>query len=563
MNDISLAPVRKVGAGPTLLYATAAIGFALWMGLFLLRGPVRAVNHDELNHIHDGLRLVYQGTMQSYAHGPLIYELVGLTEGLLYLLGRALGVVDDPFDFLVWVLQDERAHLAVGRGLTLIFGFLTIVQVRRIGEIFGGPWAGALSATLCAANLTFLAMSSVCKEDTLLWSLLLGGCAEAWAAVQTASTRRAWISGLLVGAAVSAKLFGIFGWLLVALPWLVSSIRDRATRTRLSLAIAGGAAIGLLVTYPFLLWDGRRAVASVSQLSASLSDMEGVEDHLALGPSLVVHLPNMLGVPVLLGALAELGLLLASKRRAAAALLVVPASLLTALGLRRGHLMAYYLFPVAAFAMVLFAALIVRIMTRPGPRWVRVGAIALFLGALVHPAFLTGAAKHGITMLALDTRVEAESFLERAVAPSDCVTVTNGLAGMNFWGPRLFAREPRPSSGPFAIAERIVWRGSGHPLLDVRVIDGGVPSRLGRLGCRWLAIPTFLHSPTELGRPAPPPNLPSGATEVGRFAAVPERSCLFPYYTEADYAALQALTLGEVWRRARMGWTLDIYELAP
>lgn len=220
------------GAGARAVYVTALLGFAAWIAVFLLRGPEQAVNHDELNHIHDGLRLVYQGTMQSYAHGPLIYELVGLSEGSLYVLGRAFGVMDGPRDFLVWVLQDERAHLVVGRGLALIFGFLTIVQVRRIGEVFGGPWVGALSATLCAVNLTFVAMSSACKGDTLLWSLLLAACAEAWVACQTASIRRALASGFLVGAAVSAKLFGVFGGLLVALPWLVPTIRDRGTRIR-------------------------------------------------------------------------------------------------------------------------------------------------------------------------------------------------------------------------------------------------------------------------------------------------------------------------------------------
>jgi hypothetical protein len=40
-----------------------------------------------------------------------------------------------------------------------------------------------------------------------------------------------------------------------------------------------------------------------------------------------------------------------------------------------------------------------------------------------------------------------------------------------------------------------------------------------------------------------------------------ERSFLFPYYTEADYGASRSLTLLEIWRNARMGWTLDVYEV--
>jgi hypothetical protein len=536
----------------------------LWSIIFLVWGPTTALNFDELNYLYDALRLVQQGSLQSYVHGPVLYELIGLAEGVLYGLGRVLGVLDSPLDFLTWVRQDEGTHLAIGRAVAAISGVVVLSQMRRLGEVVGGAWCGTLAALLCATNLTFVAFGTVGKEDTLFWALTLAGCLEAWHACLSGRRKRAFMAGFLIGVATATKILGAFAGLLVALPWLPLAWPSASRRDRLPLTLwmAAGGIVGLLLVHPFVLIDGAKVLRDLKESSAFLSQLDaGQARARAVGPLLLVHLPNLVGLPVLVGALVEIVWRVATRRFDGLALLMVPASMVAVLGVRHGHLMAYYFFVVALFGMVFFAALVVRIAGLGSRRTASISVAGIALAVVLsQPAFLGGAIKHGLTLFAPDVRNEAGAFLRAAVPPGECVLVTHGISGTNFWGPFLMSTNPPPGSGPFSVADRRVRLGADSRLLDVRVVDGAGIGRATE-ACGWLAVPHLHSASQDLADSSP--SITVGRLHLVRtFEAMPERSWLFPYYAEADYAILRNTSLLHAWRSVRMGWTIRIYSKA-
>src|SRR5437588_1090628 len=89
-------------AGCLLLGVIAA--YAGWLGIFLMHGPVLAVNHDEVNFVTEALRLPAQGRLHGYGHGPILYELIALAELAWYVVLRATGHIASPTEFVTYVL---------------------------------------------------------------------------------------------------------------------------------------------------------------------------------------------------------------------------------------------------------------------------------------------------------------------------------------------------------------------------------------------------------------------------------------------------------------------------
>src|SRR5512134_3445851 len=108
---------KRVGVS---LHVAALMLSGLWWTVFLLFGPPLPIDHDELNFLYDSLKLVSQGQQSGYAHGPLLYELIAVLEVFLYAVLHLGGVVSSPQEFLLHVVRQQAAHLAMARALCAI-----------------------------------------------------------------------------------------------------------------------------------------------------------------------------------------------------------------------------------------------------------------------------------------------------------------------------------------------------------------------------------------------------------------------------------------------------------
>jgi hypothetical protein len=333
---------------------------------------------------------------------------------------------------------------------------------------------------------------------------------------------------------------------------------------KLSAAMAMSAAAAVLVFHPFLVTDTARVYSSIRQLGEAASASPGINP-LTLGSYLLVHLPNLIGWGVVVAGAVELVVRLVHQPRGPVVLVVVPVALLTFLGLRRGYSMAYYIFPVALFLCVLAAALAARVVrnVRLG-RWRYIGAIGVTLLVCMDNAFLSGSIKHALVLTGPDTRLVARDYLITTAAPGSRITVTNGIAGLNFWGPPLLSGEPPAGAGSFAAAERTVWIQSDAPRYQVQLI-GSSPEVAAETvrHSDWIVRPKFGHSPVEMGPGNNEEDVPPvGFTLVKTVPAIPAHSCFFPYYTSFDYEGLHQTTLAQLWDQRALGWTQVIYKRA-
>jgi hypothetical protein len=531
-----------------------------WYALFLAYGPRLAANHDELNFIYGGLRLPAEGRLDGYVHGPLFFEVVAAVELAWYALARAAGRVASPEGFLVQLLSDEHAHLLACRTVVAIVALLLVWQTYRLAADLAGPWAGAFASLFCASNLTFLSLTSLCKEDALFWLSWVVATRLAWHAASQGGARAAGMAGMAMGAAAAAKSLGVFTFVLAALPLARATSASRGAAVRQSALMAGAGMAAFLVFYPFILTDTAAVFESQRTVQAWLA-LAG--PRLSLGTYLVSHLPNVVGWSVLAAAIVECLLRLRREPRGPVLLLVAPLCLLVFLGLRRGFSLAHYIFPLGLMLAVMAAALAARLMSQARPAWRWLPLLAVGLVVAFDPAFLRGSLKHALVLTAPDTRLQALDTLMPHVPPGDCLVVTEAISGENFFGPPLYPVDPPEVRGAFTRARRQAWTVRDGPRYRLRLVHGSRPDPSALDGCDWVLMPRFGHSP-EFGDTPASTEAPAGFRAVAIQAAQPgDRSYVFPSPTMLEYDRLRRVSLGRLWRERTMGWTLTLYRRSP
>lgn len=547
-----------------LLVAVLVVS-ALWMAALLPLGPELAINNDELTFLYEALRLPAEFRLSGYMHAPLLYELIALVEGSWYGVLRLAGGVSSPNEFLTQVLVAQPIHLLVCRSMVEVISLLLLVQVYRLGSLFGGRRTGALASLLCATNLTFVILASSCKEDALFLLLFITAMLWTWRLVERPHRWDAIKTGVAIGASIVAKYFGVFAMALSAVPLLAWRRDDSKRAVMAGSAMILSASVSVLVLMPFLITDGKSVASSVLQLGRGTAELPG---GLALTDYLFVHLPNLVGWVILPAALVECGFRMIREPRGPLVVMVAPLLLLLFLGLRPGLSRAYYVFPVAICLFILASSLAMRILDGwPQSRFKVLAPLVIGVVALSDPVFSPGSVKYGLILTGPDTRLITRDFIDAHVAPGDCVALTHGVLGWNVWGPPLLPVDPPGGSGAFWTANRAAIERAGRPRYRVRIANKftGFPADLTQ-GCDWLVSaktsPSFSRefgTPEAFNWEEPP----AGFQVVKVIPALPEQqTTAWPFIGPEDYDEIRKTSLGRLWKDRARGLTLVVYHRA-
>lgn len=560
------APGNLSSAAAAPLTARLLLGGALgalggWYVAFICWGPALPVSHDELNFLFEALRLPAQGRLTDYAHAPFFYELIAVLEGLWYVFLRAVGSVASSRDFLVDLLSNQSSHLRLIRTLVALGALGMVVQVYRLGRLFGEGIPASLAALFCAGNFTFIVMTSMAKEDVFLWFFTLVAMERAWTASTSGRLRDAVIAGVAIGFAFSSKYLGVFAGLAAALPVVRLFPRIDKDSLRTSGVIVACAALSGLAAFPFIVTDAQGVFKSVGGLQSGYSAMGS---KLALGAYFSHHLPNLLGWPMLIIGAAEFLRRWLKEPNGPILMSLVPVAGLLFLSLRRGFSLAYYAMPMAILLVILAVSGAAQIRDA---RWRKVLFAILIISFSTGNSSFAGALKHAILLTGPDTRLVAEAALNARARPGERVLLNQGVLGENVFGPPLLSEVAAEGHGPFTAARAEAESRRIGPRYRLTVINytQDIPSDaasrydwlvIGRRGASSV-IEFGSDSPLEIGRATIPP----GFRLVETIQAFPEEhSHCYPFPTTLDYEAIRNASFTSLWKKRAMGMTFDVYE---
>lgn len=561
---------------PRLVLAGIIVALVAWHVAALTWGPTMPFGHDELNFLQEALRLPAEHKLASYGHGPLFYELVAVLEAGYYAVLRLTGSVQTTFDFLVEVQTRLGPLYGASRILVAVGGIAVLIQVYRLGVIFGGPAAGALGALLCATNVTFLAMTSQVKEDAFYWFFLLLFMELAWRTSEHQSRRAAAWAGVALGCAMAAKYFAVFAAVFVLLPAVRSNGRRLREALTLGLIMGVAAAATLLMLFPFLITDTEQVRNSIRILNAGYATGNNIFDHYraeiggewTLYAYVRYHLPNLFGWMVFIFGGVEIVRRLTREPKGPILLLTAPLLQFLFIGLRPGFSLAYFAFPLALMFFVLAASLAVHVASATsGTRWRWSAAWILVAVAALDGAFLPGAVKYGVFLTGPETRLLARDIIVSKALPGDCVLINAGITGDNIYGPPLVPANPQPGRGAFTNARVMASQRMNGPRFELRILDSVLIPPQATEGCEWLVI-GHRGQEARIDHGTGPvtmvqPTAPAGYAKVAAIDAFPEQhSIAYPFPSTLDYDVLRANSIARIWRDRAMGLSFEIYRLS-
>lgn len=243
----------------------AVVGLLVLMVVLAWPGIVgNSVTVDEFAHMPAGYVALREGALGVYPKTP---PLVRSLEALPWLATRpelTPGILArlDPYDpWHPWILGDDlmqhnpdfydrlftRSRL-VTLALALVGGVLIWFWSRRLF----GPQGGLLSLALFATTPTILAHASVATVDMGSAVLFSATLFALWRFLQRPSTKRALICGLLLGAALLAKMTALILLPLVVVITLAALVIPPTTDRSRVRSLLGGLAV-VLVTAILLL----------------------------------------------------------------------------------------------------------------------------------------------------------------------------------------------------------------------------------------------------------------------------------------------------------------------
>jgi hypothetical protein len=329
-------------------------------------------------------------------------------------IGRVGGWFGREASFIAAGIAHPSPLYLIARGVSAVAGTATVMVTHRVGvHLFDRTTAlvGALFLAVSALHVreSHFALADVAATFLLMTSFLWS--VRYW---RSGARRDALLAAVVAGLAASTKYNA--GIVIVPLFWAIASQQHSAHRTyRLRMmAMCGIVAVAAFAAgTPYAVLDMPHFAAALREVSGHLR-----RGHMALaGFAWQIHLTSSLryglGLPMLVAAVAGMGLLLFRRRRDAALFLLCPVSYFVLIGAGQTAF-ARYILPTIPFLCLSAAYLTVefaRVVSRWSGEPARTPALATILAVLIAAPSLWSAIETNRLLARNDNRLIAAAWL--------------------------------------------------------------------------------------------------------------------------------------------------------
>lgn len=369
--------------------------------------------------------------------GALYMYLVAGLYTVYYGLGLLSGRFEDPQSFVSHFKVNWEPYFLIGRVTNAVLGAATVGLVHAVASRLADRTTALLAALFMALAFLHVRDSHYATTDVTMTFFLLAAVLAAVKVYRTRSGRDAWLAGALAGCAASAKYYGVFVVLVLAVvevfhAWDVRRDWRRVFRETCIFRMAAACVFVFAVTNPYLFLDWQRARPNIEALLVSTAGGMTPCDWLGQGWS--YHLPNSLryglGFPLLAASLAGMLRMAVRAPREAVILASFPIAYYAANG-PSCNVFVRYMIPVVPF-LCIFAgyavAELARLVRQRAPRFA--GApVASLLGILIVAPSAWSVIQFDRLAAREDSRVVTAQWIRENVPAGSVILMSGNLYG--------------------------------------------------------------------------------------------------------------------------------------
>lgn len=224
--------------------------------------------NDGLNHVQQALRYG-RGTLRPFGfmHGPLIDYVLFFEYGVYFLVNLFIGRMAQPVDLLKEYILDPSMFFILGRLTVVLFSVGCLFLIYLICRRFIDEKTGLISALFTSVSFSMAYMAHSIKTDITVGFFILCSFYFALKALEYKHHfRPLYISALLIGLAITAKYYGVFG-IFIIFAVLIIKIKNKEITLpiflKLLLSCVFITASIHLILNPYLLMEFKRFIAQI------------------------------------------------------------------------------------------------------------------------------------------------------------------------------------------------------------------------------------------------------------------------------------------------------------
>ncbi|MCI0568621.1 MAG: glycosyltransferase family 39 protein [Acidobacteria bacterium] len=405
----------------TLLLALIVTGGAVARFYGLAFGlPHQGVRPDELTLIARVMNFFsWDLNPRFFSYPSLLMYILFAAYNTYFWLGLALGRFQSISDLIAAYARDPSSFYLISRGISALFGTLSILAVYKVAFRLFGKVEALLAACFLAFAYLHVRDSHFGTTDVPVTFFVIASYVGMGALWDSPSTRHSTVAGLFAGLAASTKYMGVLLWAPMLLARLLapsSADRPRPQSRDWSLILFGLAfAAAFLAGTPFALVEATRIRSDFAREVRAVWAFG-----YPLPPGWIYHLTCSLryglGVPLFGASLAGCFVLLRRDWRKASFLLSFPLLYYTLMGKGNRDFVRYAI-PLVPFLCVTAAVFLAYLHTlarrRLSDAW---GSILLAAAAclLLVPSIVSVVRFDSLLSME-DTRVSARRYVERLI----------------------------------------------------------------------------------------------------------------------------------------------------
>jgi len=399
---------------------------------------------------------------------PTLYKYILV---LIYRVCMALGLgaegYDSAWEYAAYgFFVDGSFFFLVARGVSAVFGVLTIVALYRVGELAYGRWVGCVGAWLLCVSVLHVRDSHFGVTDITSVAFLMFGLVYCVQIAKRGALKDYVCAGVLVGLAAAAKYGAVLGLVPLGVAHLCCRPNGVPLLTRWLWHWKVWFA-GVLCVLTFLLMSPYHVLNAVGFARDFGFQMRHVFEYghgEDLGPGWLYHprvtLRYGLGVLVLLGSVG--GLILMGLRRSGVDWVLLGLFVAFFMVIGQGRVVFFrYALPLVPLCCVFCAVLLDRIrgLDVIPKRYAGVIGIGLVCVCVAEPLFAS--VRLNVLFGREDTRAQARAWVEEHIPEGQLIANVGGLYGdvqirnrhgVSWWLPRFyeaFEEVPEPDLSAF------------------------------------------------------------------------------------------------------------------